>query len=196
MARSPILVVLLLAFSSTYASIIHVPADQPTIQAGIDAASSGDTVMVAADVYYETIVLKDGVRVLGVGAETTTINGGDAGTVVLADSVGSGAMIDGFTIRDGWVTSYDWGLGGGLSIVNNSTLTVSNNVILSNRARRGGGITIDGSSPIIRENVIEFNVGDLGGGGLYISGESSLELVRNVVRYNQGNLQGGGIYMQ
>ena len=31
--------------------IIHVPGDQPTIQAGIDAAEDGDIVLVADDTY-------------------------------------------------------------------------------------------------------------------------------------------------
>ena len=34
------------------AATIHVPDDQPTIQAGIDAASAGDTVLVACGDYY------------------------------------------------------------------------------------------------------------------------------------------------
>ncbi|MCB0316007.1 MAG: hypothetical protein KDH84_22600, partial [Calditrichaeota bacterium] len=37
------------------ADIIHIPGDQPTIQAGISAASDGDTVLVAEGIYIENI---------------------------------------------------------------------------------------------------------------------------------------------
>ena len=52
----PLLPIFLVLLSNlALANIIHVPADQPTIQAGINAASNGDTVLVSAGTYYENI---------------------------------------------------------------------------------------------------------------------------------------------
>jgi len=39
----------------SYATIIHVPGDQPTIQAGINVANDGDTVLVQPAIYLENI---------------------------------------------------------------------------------------------------------------------------------------------
>jgi hypothetical protein len=58
---------------------IHAPADQPTIQAGINAANNGDTVLIAPGTYYENIDLKGkAIMVMSSGGATaSTIDGGN-----------------------------------------------------------------------------------------------------------------------
>ena len=49
------LLVILLLDSPATAQIINIPADQPSIQAGINVARYGDTVLVAEGTYFENI---------------------------------------------------------------------------------------------------------------------------------------------
>ena len=44
-------------FSILSATTINIPADYTTIQGGINASVSGDTVLIAQDTYYENLVL-------------------------------------------------------------------------------------------------------------------------------------------
>src|SRR3954453_19533454 len=81
-------------------AVIHVPADQPTIQKGIDAATPGDTVQVAAGTWHENLVGTKAIPVVSsAGAATTIVDGGGLGPVIeFNGSSADGAILDGFTL--------------------------------------------------------------------------------------------------
>jgi parallel beta-helix repeat protein len=136
------------------------------IQDGIDAVE-GSTVHVAAGTYYERITLKDGVEVLGAGADVTTINGSGSGSVVTADGVGSGTRLDGFTITNGSAKR-----GGGMYNYDSSP-RVNHCTFSKNTAYLGSGMCNYHSSPTVTSCTFSGNTapddsaGTDGGGGMY-----------------------------
>lgn len=105
--------------------IIHVPSSFPTIGKAIEAAKSGDTIVVAAGTYYEQLVMKDGIKLVSDKGENgdelvpvdgarlslplrtlrTIIDGSKAtpskhGMVDFNPGVGPKTIVDGFTIRN------------------------------------------------------------------------------------------------
>jgi len=101
---------------SGYTQIIHVPTDQPSIQAGIDSASAGDTILVAEGTYLENInfrgkaitvasqFLLDGdtshiPKTIIDGSEPVHPDSGSTVTMILARDTTS--VLCGFTIQGG-----------------------------------------------------------------------------------------------
>jgi hypothetical protein len=87
---------------SVHAATLNVPSAYPTIASAIAAANpaGGDTIVVAAGVYNEQILINKPVTIIGAGAATTTITsvGLVGGTpVVTIDTTGS-VSFSGFTI--------------------------------------------------------------------------------------------------
>jgi len=159
------LIVLTLCLTGrTRAAIIHVPADSATIQAGIDGAAPGDTVMVAPGRYVVywlewhgkgvTVMSTDPLDSVVVAA--TVIDGDSLDPVVyFNEGEDSTAVLTGFTITGGYASSF--GLGGGILCAGSSP-TISHNVITDNHVEDGGGIGCTlYSDPIIRENIIVGN---------------------------------------
>lgn len=74
-----------------FSHVIHVPADQPTIQAAVNAAQSGDLILVAPGVYHEAVrVCTADLTIRGVNRNTTILDGQSKltnGFTVLADNV-------------------------------------------------------------------------------------------------------------
>src|SRR5438034_10672477 len=97
------LIILGLIPHTARAATTNVPADQPTIQAAINIASNGDTVLVAPGTYYENInFMGKAITVTSSGGPSvTTINGNAAGSVVTLDTnEGSSSVLSGFTITN------------------------------------------------------------------------------------------------
>ena len=134
--------------SAGMAATILVPADQPTIQTGIEAALGGDIVLVAPGTYVENInFLGKEITVQSEsGSDVTVIDGNQAGSVVYFDNGETeGAVLEGFAIRNG--NAYD---GGGIFCLSSSptitNCTISENIALAD----GGGIHCrNSSSPTI-----------------------------------------------
>jgi parallel beta-helix repeat protein len=190
----------ILSRSDCWAKVINVPGDEPTIQAGIDAASNGDTILVAPGVYNENITFDTVAAVVTVasknGPSVTTIQGTGTGPVV---QIGQG-VLSGFTITGGHSEDLIYP-GGGISI--GGSPMIIHNIITGNvsDSSGGGGIGIYNSSPIIESNIITNNVEGTnysggGGGGIQITKASSARIIGNTISNNTANTSdGGGIYL-
>jgi len=191
-------VLLLIVFSAKInATIINVPSEQSSIQAGINASSDGDTVLVAPGIYFENLDF-DGHKItlaseFIISGDTsvipsTVIDGGSVGAVITIDrGVSTLAWITGLTIQNGSQ--------GGISCYS-AFPTVEYNIIQNNQGR---GIDIYGDSSgfaIIRNNKIISNSSTSDGGGLrYYGGDAQGIVTGNIFENNTGEY-GGGAYVR
>ena len=166
-------------FSSPFALTIGVPGSKPTIQAGIDAASPGDTVLVQPGRYFENIDFKGKNIVVGSLFLSTkdssyilnTIIDAQGKDTVVAFKNGETekAELCGFTITDGQ---------------SRSNVEVGGNI--------GGGIYCKNASPYLHHLIIEGNNSALQGGGMYLEKSNSV-IEYCVIRNNKAILQGNGL---
>jgi hypothetical protein len=186
-----------------HSAIIHIPADFPTIQKGIDAATPGDTVLVAEGTYYEQINFK-GKKPLIVASQflmdgdtshisKTIIDGSqlsnpDSATVVyFVSGEDTTSVICGFTIQGGKGTYWNvWQsyIGGGIWI-DSSSATVRNNIIQNN---------------ILNDSLSSVSLGGCGAGIASSYGYPGWTIIENnTIRNNQvitkfDWIEGAGIY--
>ena len=175
---------------SACAATINVGPGQTytTIQSGINAAASGDTVLVAPGTYNENINFNG--KAITVtssgGAAATIIDGGSNGPAVTFKSgETAAAVISGFTIQHGG--SFTAGLGS--VYIYNSTPTILNNTITL-----GNCWNIDSSysAPLIQNNTISATQDPNGGCGF---GGGAAIIVWGGInsQYNQADVNSGRV---
>ncbi len=206
------LIVLSLVFiySHVHAAIINVPADQPTIQSGIDVSKDGDTVLVA-DGFYRgdgnvninfngkaiTVKSQNGPKVTTIDSESRANTRG----VTINNNETPASVLDGFTVMKG---RHQFGAG---IFIDKASPTIKNCIITQNRAGtpadysgKGGGIYCKDSDVLIEDCIISDNiVGSNFSGGVHFEGiwdaigdRSRPVILDSIVRDNTGS----GIYSE
>ena len=161
--------------SSSYAAIINVPGDQPTIQAGINAAVDGDVVIVAEGEYFENINFNGkAITVRSTDPDDpvvvmhTIINGtGFFHVVQCVSGEGPETVLSGFVITGGNANTFpDDARGGGMFNDESSSPAVTNCSFSGNSAIiQGGGMgNLVNSSPTVTNCTFSGNSGSQGGG--------------------------------
>lgn len=202
--------VVLALITFSHSTTINVPDSQSTIQAGIDVAVNGDTVMVNTGTYVENINFKGKNIVVGskflISGDTafisqTIIDGNKKNTVVLFEQgENDAAILTGFTITNGKgrqdppnILPADF-ISGGITCLNNSNPKLTHLKIIGNSAPKGGGISVRNSNPELENVVVYDNQADNSGGGIYCY-DNANPVFRNMNIYNnKSNFHGGGIY--
>ncbi|MCP4312894.1 MAG: right-handed parallel beta-helix repeat-containing protein [Bacteroidetes bacterium] len=176
-----------------------------TIQAGIDAASVGDTVLVRSGTATAPMIYKgDGNKNLDFGGKAITVRSekGPEKTIVDCENDGRGfyffrgetadSVVNGFTIQNG-----NADVGGGIALTQYSSPTIVACMIKNNQASYGGGIHVyRHSSPRIVNTLIINNTASNGGGGISTQDYATPHIINSTIADNQAGSDGGGIFCQ
>ncbi len=161
----------------------QLPGDVETLQAAVDAASDGDTILLKKGTYHENIVINKSVTLIGFGPGSTIISGDTGAEIIkggvinitkpLLQSSGPNVTLVGMTIMQG-TAQY----GGGI-FNSEGTLTLSGVSITNSTASfSGGGIynqmgTVVMNGSMVAENTAKVGAGVMNDGGTFVLNEGS-----------------------
>ena len=139
-------IIFILAAMSANAQILNVPGTYPTIQAGINAAQPGDTVLVAEGTYYEQISFMgkaitvasnyiidgDAGHIYNTVLDGSQLPAGNSSVVLFVSGEDTSSVINGFTIQNGTGTLDETFMRGGGVYIESSGAKIVNNRIIQN----------------------------------------------------------------
>jgi len=152
----------------------RVPGVYKTIQAAINAATYGDTIVVSSGIYYEHIIVNKTVSLFGEAKDVTVIDGNGTGTV--ATITASNVNLSGFTIRNGG--QHPWEDSGIFLEFVSKNSKVTDNVIINNYH----GIFLESTNGnVLSSNNISSNTGR----GIILQSSSRNTISSNSIAQNE-----------
>jgi len=186
------------AFATTW----FVPSGQcPTIQSGLDAASTGDTVRIASGSYYEhDLTITSPIAIVGDADDpgSVTVDAQSIGRVFVCENLAGTTHVIGVTMMHGTASGdgFPEGCGGGMLCVDSEAI-VSDCRFESNVAASGGGLCFYGGTPASVERCsFELNIAvsnSTGGGALAFIYGRSASVEDCCFSGNQTSGDGGGL---
>jgi predicted outer membrane repeat protein len=147
-----------------------------TIQQAVNAANDGDTIRVAAGVYFENVDITAGKAITIEGGYNNTCTATGAGPTQINGSASSGSTLDisgGTTQLRSLQVAWGSGTGAGLDVGDNGQVTLDNTDVFNNHGDYGGGIWLDTGTAVTITNGSEVhdNTGQSDGGGVRVWGK-------------------------
>lgn len=190
---------LILAVNS-FALTIDVPGDYPTIQEGINASVTGDTVLVKDGVYTGSMnknLVFNGRQIVvksASGPEYCIINCENNGIgFILEAGETHDSVVEGFTITNGQ-NSPGYGNNAGAINIEDSSPLIKDCILIDNDANwDGGGICCLNSNAKIENCFIANNYSPHSGGGISIPYDSNVLVIGCTIVNNTSSFLGSGI---
>jgi len=186
--------------SAAVTNITHGGPAHATIQAAVNAAVSGDTLLVGVGHYAERVTISQKSLVLKGGywpnfvtrtnvPHLTCINAGAAGTA-LTVSNNCTVVLEYVMITNGAAAT-----GGGILLFERAALTAQYCAVALNTATMGGGIAVTSASTLVLHDTSVSNNTANSGGGLYLA-STSVAVIGSAtqIEHNRATSSGGAIF--
>ena len=170
-----------------------------SIQFTVETVGQGRIVFLEQGVYTSRrncqVRIGKGVTIQGRGKDNTFVDCSAFGLEAFLFNQGEGrdtVLLD-FSITN----STNPGSGGGI-VISNSSPTLRNMRIFSNRAaQRGGGLLVEGplATPLFEDIIVEGNSASMGG-GMFVDNGARPEIVLSSFMANTASSMGGGLYVR